>query len=155
MSLQRQPTDLGAVLREALQEASLAAGAAQLTLNEHIADLPPIDADPQKLRRLVDNLLTNAIKFTPTGGTVEVVAEASETEVRLTVSDTGPGIPEEFHKQIFDKFRQVGVGQRLSVGLGLTFCRLVAEAHGGAIRVDSEPGNGTRFVVTLPRRPAD
>ena len=152
MPLERQPTDLRVIVQEALQEASVAAGAAHLTLSNRVADLPVVDADPLKLRRLVDNLLTNAIKFTPAGGTIEVVGEASEEEISLTVSDTGPGIPPEFHEHIFDKFGQASTGQRMSVGLGLTFCRLVAEAHGGSIRVESEPGQGTRFVVTLPRR---
>jgi two-component system sensor histidine kinase/response regulator len=86
---------------------------------------------------------------------VDVSAKRHSREAWVTVRDTGKGIPRQFHRQIFDKFRQVEAqsgGHRLSVGLGLPFCRLVVEAHGGSIWVESASGEGSAFTFTVPLR---
>jgi PAS domain S-box-containing protein len=130
-------------------------------------NLPSIHADPDVLRRVLWNLLDNALKYTPGGGVVRVWARAivrtgSEAGpphrlppghwVMLGVSDSGPGISPEDQERIFDKFAQASVAgaRRRGSGLGLTFCRLAVEAHGGRIWVESRPGGGSTFVCALP-----
>ncbi len=118
--------------------------------------LPDIQGDCERLRRVVMNLVGNALKFTPSGGRVEVSARTNDTRDRVlvSVSDTGEGIPKEFQGRIFDKFgiaeARRSAGGRSSTGLGLTFCKLMVEAHGGEIRVESEPGQGSTFTFSLP-----
>lgn len=114
---------------------------------------PPIRADGEKLRRVVINLIGNAVKFTPDGGTITVGSKCDDSGLTFWVQDTGPGIPPEYRERIFEKFGQIdGEGRRRknSTGLGLTFCKLVAEAHGGRIWVESEEGHGSTFHVFIP-----
>ncbi len=117
--------------------------------------LPPFRGDEGKLRRTLVNLLGNAIKFTPSGGTItlEVLHDVEKRWLEFSVSDTGEGIPTEAFGLIFEKFGQVAsrkAGRAKSTGLGLTFCKLTVEAHGGHIKVESEPGEGSKFSFTIP-----
>jgi signal transduction histidine kinase len=120
----------------------------QLALEKQIAvGLPPFRGDENKLLRTLVNLLGNAIKFTSSGGSVTVAARASDDEQALlfSVRDTGEGIPPAEFERIFEKFGQVESrrgGRMMSTGLGLTFCRLAVQAHGGHIAVESIPGDG-------------
>ncbi len=122
--------------------------------------LPDIQGDCERLRRVVMNLVGNALKFTPSGGRVEVSARSDDARDRMlvSVSDTGEGIPKELQGRIFDKFAVAEArrspGGRSSTGLGLTFCKLIVEAHGGEIWVESEPGQGSTFTFSLPPRSA-
>ncbi|MGV3722760.1 MAG: hybrid sensor histidine kinase/response regulator [Actinomycetota bacterium] len=123
------------------------------------ANLPILTADEDKLRRVLVNLLGNAIKFTPPGGEITISARAGDCGdvVRFSVRDTGEGIPREAFSRIFEKFGQVETrqaGQRNSTGLGLTFCKMAVEAHGGTIWLESEIGRGSKFSFTIPLRPA-
>lgn len=118
-------------------------------------ELPALLGDENKLRRTLVNLLGNAIKFTPSGGTVTIGGRHSKAErsVEFFVSDTGEGIPAEFFGRIFEKFGQVESrksGRTMSTGLGLTFCKLAVEAHGGHIELKSAPGLGSTFSFTVP-----
>ncbi len=116
-------------------------------------DLPPIKADEEKLGRVLANLLDNAIKYTPPGGTITVEAGVVEHDIQFAVSNTGPVIPEADRQRIFDRFTRVAGNQPKTrgFGLGLAFCRLAVEAHGGRIWVEPLPGDtGNRFVFTLP-----
>jgi len=128
----------------------------KLTLVQKIsADLPLFRGDENKLRRVLVNLLGNAIKFTPAGGvlTMEVRPGEKEQSLVFSVSDTGEGIPFEAFGHIFEKFGQVESrheGRVMSTGLGLTFCKLTVEAHGGHIGVESVAGEGSTFSFTLP-----
>lgn len=109
-------------------------------------------ADSGLISRVLQNLVGNAIKFTPSGGLVRVAASAElddHPSLLISVSDTGPGIPAEFQEQIFQKFFTGWQGAKGS-GLGLAFCRLAVEAHGGRIWVESQPGQGATFTFTLP-----
>lgn len=119
-------------------------------------DLPPLLADAALIQRLVENLLGNALKFTPDGGLIELGARAQLGErVLLWVRDSGPGIPADQRGRIFEKYGQVrGPRPRSGTGLGLTFCQLVAVAHGGQISVDDAPGGGSLFWVELPTGPS-
>jgi PAS domain S-box-containing protein len=113
-------------------------------------------ADLNKITSVITNLLDNALKFTPPGGHITFTATANADFVELRVSDTGPGIPLEFREKIFDQFAQVPGqrGRRRGSGLGLTFCRLAIEAHGGRIWVEGPPSGGSVFVFTLPAHPS-
>ncbi|MCJ7822740.1 MAG: HAMP domain-containing histidine kinase, partial [Armatimonadetes bacterium] len=119
-------------------------------------DLPGVQGDCERLRRVVMNLVGNALKFTPSGGRVEVSGRTDKTSNRMlvSVSDNGDGIPKELQDRIFDKFAVAEArrssGGRSSTGLGLTFCKLIVEAHGGEIWVESEPGHGSTFTFSLP-----
>jgi signal transduction histidine kinase len=114
------------------------------------AGLPALWADRERLGQALSNLVGNAVKFTPAGGTVRVSAAAEGAEARVVVADTGPGIPPEHLPHVFDRFWQARGTRRAGAGLGLAIARGVVEAHGGAIVVESEPGRGTRFTLTLP-----
>lgn len=116
--------------------------------------LPALRADEQLLCRVLVNLMGNAIKFTPNGGTIalKVQPDTASGALLFSIQDSGPGIPEEHLERIFDKFAQVkgGTGPRTSTGLGLTFCKLAIEAHAGRIWVESQPGQGSTFHFALP-----
>ena len=112
-----------------------------------------IEGDRAMLRRVLDNLITNAVEHSPESGCVTVSCRAREEGVEVSVCDQGPGIPEVQRERIFDKFdRGVDKISRsgFNRGLGLTFCRLAVEAHGGAIWVDTAPEGGAVFRTLLP-----
>jgi signal transduction histidine kinase len=137
------------------QVASLAQSKKLTVVQQIAADLPPLHGDAGKLLRTLVNLLGNAIKFTPSGGAVTVEARPGEDEktVVFSVRDTGEGIPSDAFERIFEKFGQVESrkgGRTMSTGLGLTFCKLAVEAHGGHIGVESLPGQGSKFSFTIP-----
>ncbi|MBT9544607.1 MAG: response regulator [Candidatus Sericytochromatia bacterium] len=122
-----------------------------------ICELPqspsPIFLDHDLIRRVIINLLSNALKFTPRGGEIKIQAETGADRLIVAVQDSGLGIPEELQAKIFEKFGQAELRQenrRYSTGLGLTFCRMVVEAHGGKIGVSSQMGQGSRFEFVLP-----
>jgi two-component system, sensor histidine kinase and response regulator len=150
------PTDL---VERALAEIETLAGAKGLSLIRNFpADPVTFFGDAEKLRRTLVNLLGNAIRFTPQGGaiTVSIEPEAGERMLTFRVSDTGPGIPAEAFDRIFEKFGQVEAaanGQKLSTGLGLTFCKMAVETHGGQIWVESELDRGSTFSFSIPMRP--
>jgi len=116
--------------------------------------LPSIHADPRRLDQVLNNLISNAIKFTGGGGQVEVGAALTDaTTVNVRVRDNGEGIPAEEIGQIFEKYRQGGNVKHSSdkgTGLGLIICKMIIEAHGGCIWVESEVGKGSTFFLSLP-----
>ena len=155
MTLACERVALSELAGEAMRLVRVLAGEKGLTLRQEFAhDLERVEADPEKLRRVLVNLLGNAIKFTPAGGTITVGTErVTEGMIRVRVCDTGPGIAPEHQERIFDKFYHVRAGPTRGVaatGLGLTFCKLAVEAHGGTIGVESAPGEGSCFWFTLP-----
>ncbi len=121
-------------------------------------NLPLIETDPGKLQQILYNFLSNAIKFTPAGGTVTIASvrvtrQDNTLGVRLGVSDTGPGIPYDVQDIIFEKFRQIDAShtrEHPGTGLGLAICRELAEMLGATVSVVSEPGQGATFFVDLP-----
>ena len=147
------------VINSAMAQVAPIAMAKGIALVHEIpSDLPWLNADENKLQRVLVNLLGNALKFTPTGGSVTL--EVHETEdkkaVEFCVRDTGEGIPVEAFGRIFQKFGQVGSSQEgnsMSTGLGLTFCKFAVEAHGGHITVESKLGQGSSFSFTIPLSP--
>ncbi|PJF21488.1 MAG: histidine kinase [Phototrophicales bacterium] len=118
------------------------------------ADFPSIQGDETKLRQVIDNLLSNAVKYSPNGGVIEVGGEVTDHLVKIYVSDSGVGLTKEDQGRIFERFYRVdGKLSRKTqgTGLGLYLARAIVEAHGGMIRVDSQPGQGSTFYFTLPR----
>ncbi len=153
MPLSQEQCDLRTIVSDALT--SLVSLVKRCTV---VFDPPaePVTAfcDREVVRRIVANLVSNSIKFTPSRGEVRIWFESVDASVKVLVSDTGPGIPPEYQGRIFEKFGQVegrAEGKKYSTGLGLTFCKLAAERHGGEIDVDSELGKGSTFWFTLPR----
>jgi two-component system, sensor histidine kinase and response regulator len=114
-----------------------------------------LTADADLISRVIQNLLANALKFTPKPGEIHLAVESDDQFVRVSVQDSGPGIPAKYQERVFDKFFQVEArqqGQKYSTGLGLTFCKLAVEAHGGRIGVNSGLGQGSTFWFELPAR---
>jgi PAS domain S-box-containing protein len=155
LSLEIRPVDVASVIEAALHTVGPAADAKSIKLNaiiDHRAG--PVSADPNRLQQVVWNLLFNAIKFTPRFGTVTVSLDRVDSEVQLTVSDTGQGISAEFLPYVFDRFRQADSSTARShggLGLGLAIVRQVVELHGGRVSAYSEgPGLGATFTVSLP-----
>jgi signal transduction histidine kinase len=143
--------DVEELVRETAAVVSLGQDEVRVTTNVS-PTLPPIHGDRERLRQLLWNLLTNAVKYTVTGDEVEVAANAENGVVAVSVSDHGPGIPPESHRLIFEKFGRVSQhgGSEPGAGLGLYIARSIAEAHGGTLDVESDTGSGATFIVRLP-----
>lgn len=153
LTLQCEPIEMSSFLDEAAKRhAMLAAPKGTQVLLETV---PPgnVMADRSRLRQVIDNLISNAIKYSPAGSTVRVSAQQVQSGWRVNVQDQGPGITPEDRKRLFQDFAKLSArptGGEKSVGLGLAITRRVVEAHGGQIGVDSEPGHGSTFWFTLP-----
>jgi two-component system sensor histidine kinase GlrK len=155
-SLEVKPVVLDSLVTEATRAHELAAQSKGLRLNID-SQAAMVEADPEKLRSIIDNLVSNAVKFSPPGGSITVKARVQAGEAVIEVMDSGPGVPPEERESIFNLFfrgRGKGEGTRIKgSGLGLAIARELVEAHGGHIAVVPE-GTGGHFRVTLPRRSA-
>jgi two-component system sensor histidine kinase BaeS len=150
LALHPEPTDLDVLIGEVLHAFAPVATAADVTLaTESSGELPILDVDPVRIREVLSNLVANALRHTPAGGSVSVDGSAHARSVVLVVRDTGPGIDPTLLPHVFDRFVK-GAASRGS-GLGLAIARGLVEAHGGTISVDSPAGGGTTFRVELPR----
>jgi two-component system, NtrC family, sensor histidine kinase KinB len=152
LGVNRLPVEMGTLFAEALEQVEPAAAGKSLTLRTSVPPrLPPAGADADLIRRVVINLLDNSVKYTPPGGMITLGVKRTGPTLTVSVRDTGPGVPEGEQQRIFDKFMRV---QREAapkgLGLGLAFCKLAVEAHGGRIWVDSGRGPGATFSFTLP-----
>jgi len=154
LELQKERVDRAKLIREVVEDFEGPARSQGVTLGSELPeDLPDVEVDRDLIRRVLENLLANALQHTPSGGRISVTAFPEGGVLRVSVSDTGEGIPKEYHKKIFEKFQQVEARKRrirTGRGLGLAFCKLAVEAHGGRIWVESEPGKGSTFSFTLP-----
>jgi signal transduction histidine kinase/FixJ family two-component response regulator len=154
LALNPAPVDVDALLADAADMLRPLAAAHELGFEWLAAgDAPLLRADGARLVQVVSNLVGNAVKFTPAGGTVTLACRAADGGVRVSVADTGPGIPPEQVPHVFGAFWQARNADRRGLGLGLVIARGIVEAHGGRIWVESEPGRGTTFVFTLPAAP--
>ena len=152
MPLCRKPCDLGQVAEEAV---NLLSGL--FTQSPVVVERSPegceVLCDKSIVRRIISNLLANAAKFSPHNSEIKLSIQRLPDAVRVSVTDHGPGIPPECHARIFEKFGQLGNGAQrtaYSTGLGLTFCKMAVEQHGGQIGVESVPCHGNTFWFTLP-----
>lgn len=152
MPLNATKPDIDGLIQDALD--SLGSLAKQVSIIYQKQSKPVlVCCDAGLVTRVIANLLGNAIKFTQVGKKVAVSVERNGDGVKVSVADTGHGIPREYHKKIFEKFGQVDIQQQkkmYSTGLGLTFCKLAIEAHGGKIGVESEVDKGSTFWFSLP-----
>jgi signal transduction histidine kinase len=153
IELDRQAVDLAEILNEAAETASPAAGAKNISLV--IAGEPPqgVLADRPQLLRVVDNLVANAIKFTPDGGSVRLASRREGDSAVIEVTDTGLGIPRAEQQELFNRFFRGTSAVEKAIpgsGLGLAISQVIAEAHGGTIQLESTPGAGSTFRVALP-----
>jgi signal transduction histidine kinase len=162
VELRREPVDLGDVVRAVVTELMPLASARNQRVDTHIALLPPIDADRDKLHQIAVNLVSNAIRYTPESGQIVIGVDEAPQErypggwARLTIRDNGIGISEEDRQRIFDPFRHPKPAKHHtsagpdSAGLGLYIARGLVELHGGLITVDSQPDVFTEFTILLP-----
>jgi signal transduction histidine kinase len=154
MKLEKQSTPVPQLVDAAVEQVTYLLEDKQLRLEKTVDPiLPPLPVDSDKIQRVLVNLLGNAIKFTPQHGTVCTTVRSAPDGLCFSIIDTGEGIPREAFARIFEKFGQVETrqsGRKMSTGLGLTFCKMAVEAHGGRIWVESEPGQGSTFSFVLP-----
>jgi signal transduction histidine kinase len=151
--LDLQPISLMPLITDTVNRLRLLAEQYNITLElDAPAELPSIQGNAGKLERVLDNLLDNALKYTPEGGLITIAVRQVNGQVEVRVTDSGPGIPPEYRERIFDRFTQVPgyKGRRRGLGWGLSFCRSVIEAHGGRIWLESEIGQGSTFAFTIP-----
>ena len=164
LRLNFEPVHLALLIADALRRVEAQASSQLIVVESRVADeLPPIWADPVRLRAVLNNILSNALKYTPSGGTIRVDARLAPAGgarsfdgVSISIVDSGPGVPPAFRSQIFDKFfrveHQLGDGRphARGAGIGLYMCRQIVELHGGAITCDAAgEGRGTRITVSL------
>jgi len=144
--------DAGRTLRVDARSVDLATLLREACEALHIQAAPPIavSADPDRICQVLGNLIGNAIKFTPRGGRIVLAARREGREVRVSVTDQGPGIPEADLPRVFEPYWQAQGTARLGAGIGLKIAKGLVEAHGGRIWVESKMGEGTTFSFTLP-----
>ncbi|MBK5106543.1 MAG: GAF domain-containing protein [Anaerolineales bacterium] len=151
--------DLESLIEESLSEFQIIAKEYQVgIIFEPGEDFPLVKMDENKIQRVISNLIDNALKFSPEGESINIKLESPGQEmIEIHILDQGPGIPVEYADSVFDRFFQVPnhSSRRRGTGLGLTYCRLTVEAHGGRIWVQNRPERGSEFVVSLPAAAAE
>jgi signal transduction histidine kinase len=159
LQIRPEPVDAAILARKACQEMEGSASQRQVRLEvEGTEAVSVLRGDAAVLRRVVDNLLANAIEHSPQGGVVRVAVAPCDEGIEISVADQGPGVPPEFRERIFEKFQRLENRKAVpgsNRGLGLTFCRLAVEAHGGTIWVDDAPAGGAMFRALLPSTEGD
>lgn len=156
LAVTREVGDVTDVVSEAVETFQVRASAAAVSLVLEVVPPPSRTAfDPARILQVITNLLSNAIKFTPAGGTVTIRVERIDADVRVSVSDTGMGIPADKLELVFARFLQVARNDRRGVGLGLYISKCIVEGHGGRIWAESRIGEGSTFSFTLPVHTGD
>ena len=153
LSLAMQTVELESLVEQAVAAAAPRAEEAGIALEASTGPVPALDGDPERLGQALDNLISNAIKFTPAGGTIGVRLHRDDGKVHIIVTDTGVGIPPDEVERLFERFFRASNATREhipGVGLGLHITRAIVDGHGGHIEVLSQPGQGTSFTLTLP-----
>ena len=152
MPIEIKKVSLTRVIEEVLRRAKTAAALKDIVLSSFLQNVIILDGDEERLKRLFANLIDNAVKYTRRNGKVIVAAHRGKDFADITVSDTGIGIPEDELSYIFDRFYQVSRSRnpKNGFGLGLSIAKSIAESHKGKISVESQPGKGSTFTVTLP-----
>jgi signal transduction histidine kinase len=151
--LHREPTDVGALAADAVEAFKTQAETAGVKLGTDLGDnLPSVEVDPARIRGVLGNLLSNAIRHTPSGGSVKVTASGTVDAVTVIVADTGEGIPPDLLPRVFERF--VKGASSTGTGLGLAIAHDIVTAHGGRLDITSKEGSGTQATLSLPVRPA-
>jgi len=149
----RESVDLGRLVTDAVDQVRPAAVGKAISLDVRPNSAIRLRADQDLILQLMLNLLDNSVKYTPTGGRIEIACRAANGQAEVTVADTGPGISAEHLPHIFDRFYRVDKARTRAeggAGLGLSISRWIAEAHGGTLRAESTPGEGSKFILRLP-----
>jgi signal transduction histidine kinase len=157
LELRPEATNLAELAAATVEEALPAAAEQGIELLLEVDGRLPLEADAARLRQVLDNLVSNALKFTPSGGSVILSARNGDGPLRVEVADTGIGIPQDELRQVFSRFYRASTATRRAIpgtGLGLVIARAIVEGHGGTIALESVEGEGTRVTVELPRSPA-
>ena len=153
LQLKPKKVDLGVLLHQCVAQFAPAVSSKSYSMTVHTPTEPIFaDLDHDRILQVLSNLIGNSLKFTPTGGTIGLSARKQETEVEISVSDNGPGIPEQAQARLFERFSQLKMNNRQGLGLGLFIAKWIVEAHKGRIWVTSDPGKGSTFSFTLPYR---
>jgi signal transduction histidine kinase len=154
-TLHLQSVESRVLLDEAVMAALPLTEAKRIALVVDLIDLPRLEADPERIFRVLSNLLGNAVKFTPEGGTITLRAAQRGDELLITVIDSGPGIAADHLPYVFERYWKARPASQVGAGLGLYIARGIVEAHGGRIWAESSP-SGARLIFTLPltRQPA-
>jgi signal transduction histidine kinase len=153
LSLELGPVDLEALVGECVESSLPAAAAKGIDLTTSASRLPHLQGDRSRLAQVLDNLISNALKFTPSGGHVDVRLKAVDGAAVLEVRDTGPGLGEDEREHLFERFYRSSNATESAIqgtGLGLPIAKAIVERHGGRIGLESAPGNGTTVRVELP-----
>lgn len=154
LSIRPQPTEVAPLIDDVVRTMRAQTEAGNQSLTEHVPPgLPSIDVEPDRIRQILVNLLTNAHEYSPEGASIRVTARPLGAEMEISVSDDGPGIPAEQLERIFDRFTRgdAGLTQRVGgTGLGLAISKSLVELHGGSITAESAVGQGSTFRVRLP-----
>jgi signal transduction histidine kinase len=158
LAIRPKPTRLGPLIEDVVRSMRAQTDSSAQTLTERIEpDLPLVEVEPDRIRQILVNLVTNAHEYSPEGATIEVSARVADADMRIDVTDDGSGIPPAQADHIFERFTRgdAGLTQRVGgTGLGLAISKSLVELHGGTIAVDSEVGRGSTFTVRLPLAPA-
>ena len=151
LALHREPTDLDVLVAETVNSFRAAADEGGVAIRASVGeDVPLLEVDPVRIREVIGNLIANAQRYTPRGGTIEIAAALAPdpSAVRIAVTDSGPGIPSDVLPHVFERF--VKSPESRGSGLRLAIARNLVVSHGGQIGVDSAPGRGTKVWFTLP-----
>ncbi len=155
LELHVEPHDLGRLLQEIVDGFKVQAGKKRIRLSLDLPDsLPPVNIDSLQMSRVISNLIDNAIKYSSEGTSVDILVHEEDFGPVVEIRDQGPGIAPEEQEHIFDSFYRIpenGTGHVAGTGLGLAAVKAIVEAHGGRVRLVSEPGRGSSFTVMLPR----
>jgi signal transduction histidine kinase len=152
--LRRERVSLAPLVSQVMSEIEVASADRDVNVSSDLpADLPPVEADSERVHQVIFNLVDNAVRFTPEGGEVRIEAHRHNGSIEVRVADTGVGIPPEALPRLFERFYRVDPARARGdggTGIGLAIARSVVEAHGGTIRAESEPGRGSTFTFDLP-----
>ena len=154
LTIQHTEVDVPALVEEAIEAARVVASAKEIDLRLEAEAMAPLVGDRARLAQLLDNFISNAIKFTPERGQVTVRAWAEDDRILVSVADSGIGIAEDEQERLFERFYRASSATERAIpgtGLGLAIAKAIVDAHGGSVRVDSALGRGTTFTVELPR----
>ncbi len=152
IAVQQKRLDLARLAADVTRRFAIQAREKHVEIQEQIESVPEVIGDPVKLGWVISNLLGNALRYTPAGGTITVATLGDRQSTRLEVTDSGPGIPPEQKDYIFERFVQYGSDglAKGSAGLGLSIVKEIVEAHGGRIFVENANSHGSRFIVEIP-----
>ena len=153
VALSVKEIDIAAIVEHSVETGTPVATARGITLVSSAVPMSPVAADPVRLGQVIDNLISNALKFTPAGGRVELRATKRNGRARIEIADTGMGISPAEQERLFERFYRTAQAQTDAVpgvGLGLSIAKAIVEAHGGTISCESVEGAGTTFAIELP-----